>query len=127
MEARVCVIEANPTMAALLQSLVQRMRGVTCSKVLANVAAFEAQHAAVDADVLLLGLPVEQTDGPAAIRCLRGAQPQTPLIVLPLFWEDALESALRAAGADDCVHKTDLAFGLAPAIRRALNGAGATG
>lgn len=80
-----------------------------------------ALTAALQPQILLLGLGVPADADLALIPTLRAALPLSCIIVLGIFDQAGYEQAARAAGADSFLVKTALAAGLLPTIRRSVS------
>ena len=81
------------------------------------------QTQSLQPDLVLLDLAMPEMDGLEALPYIRGACPDTTVIVLSSFRPDQMATAAMAAGALTYIEKNRLALELVPRILAAMNGA----
>ena len=77
--------------------------------------------ASLQPDVVIMDLSMPKVDGIDATRQIAAARPRTKVIGLTMHADDASRDAMRAAGAVDCLVKTDPTERLVTAIAAAMN------
>ncbi len=114
---RVLLVDDNEAFRRVATDFLQRQYELT---VVGAIRGEEALTQAQDLQpqVILIGL---DRPGLETISRLRKVLPSVGIIALTLLNDNAYRQVALAAGADDLVHKAELATDLLPAIRRGLD------
>jgi DNA-binding NarL/FixJ family response regulator len=119
---RVLVVDDQPLMRDGLASLLNLEQGITVVGTASNGAEAVKQVVALQPDVILMDVRMPVLDGVAATRQIRRAFPDTLILMLTTFDDDALVSAALQAGANGYLLKDLPPADLANALRAANGG-----
>lgn len=116
------VVEAEPMMRFILRNFLQRsLPGLDILEAANVERAFHLLESRRPR-IIVLDFRLHNTDVIAFTRAVRARHPETPVVILSAFHDEADVRAARAAGATDYVTKDHLFTHLIPAVNHALKG-----